>query len=202
MESGTKWKEALPCAAKAPSPKRTATMNKQLTTTANSWDFFSNKKASTVEPSKKIILVAVELRYPENVGALIRVAGNIGCERVIITGDESNFRGKKIRSSATSTGFNKVRWEFCEETEWPSKVPADYTIVAVETVSGATNLYQTTLPDKVVFVVGNESFGITEWSLQRCNQSIYIPMPGICKSLNVTQAATICMFEWYRQAYA
>jgi tRNA G18 (ribose-2'-O)-methylase SpoU len=43
------------------------------------------------------MLVAVELAFPENIGALIRIAGNIGCEKVIFTGEQSNFKSKKIQ---------------------------------------------------------------------------------------------------------
>lgn len=181
-----------------PLPKRTAVMSKQLTAKANSWHFFKDKK-EPFPTSKKIILVAVELSYPENIGGLIRAAGNIGVDKVIFTGSEANFNRKKIRGTATSAGYQKVQWEFCKEKEWPSRIPPGFANVAVETVQMASNLYQATLPDKVVFVVGNESFGITEWSLQHCDESVFIPMPGVIKSLNVTQAATICMFEWWRQ---
>lgn len=185
----------------APPPKRpTAIMSKQLTTKANSYDFFNNMEPCVCDPGTSgIILVAVELSFPENVGSLIRLAGNIGCDKVIFTGDGSSFRRKKISSSATSNAFKNVQWEFCKETEWPSRIPADFEKVAIETVSSAKSIYQATLPEKVAFVVGNESFGVTEWSLQQCSQSVFIPMPGRIKSLNVTQAATVCAFEWYRR---
>jgi tRNA G18 (ribose-2'-O)-methylase SpoU len=148
------------------------------------------------------MLVAIELSNPENVGGLIRVAGSADCERVIFTGDEKNFKRSKIKSTATS-GYNNVNWEFCSEQGWPDKIPDGYTIIGVETCPDATNIYETELPsDKVAFVVGNESFGISEWSLERCNQIVYMPMPGIVKSLNVSQAATLAMFEWWRRVYS
>ncbi len=168
--------------------------------TQAAWGYFSEKDNFEISKDKKIILVANDLNTPENIGGIIRVAGNIGCEKVIFTGKEEDFRMSKIRRAATN-GFTKVNWEFCEEQEWPSRIPDDYAKIAIETVAEATDIYKTDLPDKVAFVVGNESFGISDWSLEQCDSALFIPMPGIVKSLNVNQAAAVVMFEWWRRAY-
>ena len=164
------------------------------------WRYFSEKDSFEIPKEKEIILVANDLNTPENIGGIIRVAGNVGCAKVIFTGNQEEFRHSKIRRSATN-GYTKVNWEFCEEKEWPSKIPKGFVKIAVETVAEATDIYHTELPEKVAFIVGNESFGITEWSLTQCDASVFIPMPGIVKSLNVNQAAAVVMFEWWRRAY-
>jgi tRNA G18 (ribose-2'-O)-methylase SpoU len=81
----------------APARKQTAVMKKQLTTRANSYEFFSKKSPQSTNDSTRIVLVAAELAFPENIGSLIRIAGNIGCEKVIFTGEQSNFKSKKIQ---------------------------------------------------------------------------------------------------------
>ena len=76
----------------------------------------------------------------------------------------------------------------------------DY-LIAIETCSEAKNIYKTTLPIDAAFIVGNEKYGISEELLSRTHQQVFIPMPGPVKSLNVSHALSIALFEWYRQNY-
>jgi len=144
------------------------------------------------------IIIALDLRTPMNIGGIIRLAGNLGCRKVLFTGDENHFRTAKIRRTAT-TGYGHVDWEFCEHHQWQEKIPSDYQIVAVETIAEATSIFEAKLIGKYAFVVGNERYGIDEKSLESCKSAVYIPMPGIVKSMNVVQAANVVLFEWLRQ---
>jgi hypothetical protein len=45
-------------------------------------------------------------------------------------------------------------------------------------------------------VVGNESFGITEWSLQQYETEVYLPMPGWIKSLPQRQSSSDNCHVW------
>ena len=144
------------------------------------------------------IIIAIDLRTPMNIGGIIRLAGNLGCRKVLFTGDENQFRTAKIRRTAT-TGFGHVDWEFCEHYKWQEKIPQDYQIIAVETVKNATSIFNTKLIGKFAFVVGNERYGIDDKNLESCESAVYIPMPGIVKSMNVVQAANVVLFEWLRQ---
>jgi tRNA G18 (ribose-2'-O)-methylase SpoU len=144
------------------------------------------------------IIIALDLRTPMNIGGIIRLAGNLGCKKVLFTGDENHFRKAKIRRTAT-TGFGHVDWEFCEHHQWQNKIPDDYQIVAVETIAEATSIFETKLIGKYAFVLGNERYGIDNKSLKSCQAAVYIPMPGIVKSMNVVQAANVVLFEWLRQ---
>jgi tRNA G18 (ribose-2'-O)-methylase SpoU len=159
---------------------------------------YFDDKSEIYNPDHAPIIIALDLRTPMNIGGIIRLAGNLGCRKVLFTGDESHFRTAKIRRTAT-TGYGHVDWEFCEHHQWQHKVPNDYTIVAVETVAEATSIFETKLIGKYAFVVGNERYGIDDKSLESCQSAVYIPMPGIVKSMNVVQAANVVLFEWLRQ---
>jgi tRNA G18 (ribose-2'-O)-methylase SpoU len=144
------------------------------------------------------VIVGIDLQTPANIGGLIRLAGNTGCRKVIITGDESHFRNGKIRRAA-SNAYGVVDTLFCDLSQWREAIPEDYTVVAVETAAGATDIYSTPLPEKIALVVGNERFGLPDEVLSRCDKAVYIPMPGHTLSMNVVQAAAVATFEWLRQ---
>ena len=144
------------------------------------------------------VLIADHLMTPDNLGAMIRLADNIGAIEVCFLGKEDEHRLGKVRRAAASSRDN-IRWYFSEETDLQKIVPKEKTIVAIETSDNATCIYDTELPEDVAFVVGSERFGIEEGILSQCDMVVYIPVPGPTRSLNVSHAAAVALFEWQRQ---
>lgn len=161
--------------------------------------YFSREFGDTFyKENERPILIGIHISDPANMGGLIRLAGNIGCRKLVLVGDPNAAKHSKIRRAAT-TAFKVVDWKFVDDSSWTKEIPEDYTSIAVETCSGASNLFETKLPKKSALIVGNERFGLDHTNLNRCDQAVYIPMPGHTLSMNVTQAANIALFEWFRQ---
>jgi len=51
----------------------------------------------------------------------------------------------------------------------------------------------------MALIVGNEINGINPLLLQKVQLSVHIPVTGSVKSLNVSHAAAVCLFEWLKQ---
>lgn len=168
-------------------------MNKRIET-LTAFEFFP-KKAQLND----VILIGIEIDNPENIGSLIRIGANIGCKKVLFP-TQKNYNLKKIRRTATNA-FENIDWQICELESWEMLIPDDYQIIAVETGKGAMDIFETKLPKKIAIVVGNESYGLKDRDIKKCNSRVYIPSPGIVKSLNVNQAAAVSLFEWFRQNY-
>ena len=144
------------------------------------------------------IVIADHLMTPDNMGAMIRIADNIGASEMCFLGEETKHSLGKVRRAAASSRGN-IRWYFTEETDLRKIVPNDKTIVAIETTDNATCIYDTPLPENVAFIVGSESQGISEELLKQCDMAVYIPVPGPTRSLNVSHAAAVALFEWQRK---
>ena len=144
------------------------------------------------------MLLADHLMTPVNLGALIRLADNIGATEVCFLGSEDEHHLSKVRRAAASSRDN-IRWYFSEETDLRRIVPEGKAIVAIETADNATCIYDTQLPEDVAFIVGSERHGISEDLLKQCDMVVYIPVPGPTRSLNVSHAAAVALFEWQRQ---
>ena len=144
------------------------------------------------------IVIADHLLTPDNMGALIRLADNIGATEVCFLGKEDEHRLGKVRRAAASSRDN-IRWYFSEENDLRKIVPEGKKIVAIETADNASCIYDTPLPEDVAFVVGSESHGLNEDLLAQCDTVVYIPVPGPTRSLNVSHAAAVALFEWQRQ---
>ena len=133
------------------------------------------------------IILADNLLTPDNMGSMIRLSDNIGASEL-----------SRVRKCAASSKDN-IKWYFTEENDLRKLVPSNKKIVAIETATNATNIYETELPADAAFIVGNESHGIHEEILNQCDMVVYIPIPGPTRSLNVSHAASVALFEWYRQ---
>ena len=144
------------------------------------------------------IVIADHLMTPDNLGAMIRLADNIGATEMCFLGCETDHRLGKVRRSAASSRDN-IKWYFTDETDLRKIVPNGKSIVAIETTDDATCIYDTQLPEDVAFIVGSESQGIREELLKQCDMVVYIPVPGPTRSLNVSHAAAVALFEWQRQ---
>ena len=144
------------------------------------------------------MLIADHLLTPDNIGAMIRLADNIGATEVCFLGREEDHRLGKVRRAAASSRDN-IKWYFSEETDLRKLVPEGKKIVAIETADNATCIYDTQLPEDAAFIVGSESHGLSDALLAQCDQVVYIPVPGPTRSLNVSHAAAVVLFEWQRQ---
>lgn len=162
-------------------------------------DLFSKLAPETLfEWVPRPILIADHLLTPDNMGALIRLADNIGANEVCFLGREEEHRLGKVRRAAASSRDN-IRWFFSEESDLHKIVPEGKTIVAIETADNATCIFDTQLPEDLAFIVGGESHGLSEDLLSQCDMVVYIPVPGPTRSLNVSHAAAVALFEWQRQ---
>ena len=144
------------------------------------------------------MVIADHLMTPDNIGAMIRLADNIGATEVCFLGKEDEHRLGKVRRAAASSRDN-IRWYFSEESNLRNIVPEGKAIVAIETSDNATCIYDTKLPEDVAFIVGSERNGLSDDLLAQCDMVVYIPVPGPTRSLNVSHAAAVALFEWQRQ---
>ncbi len=159
---------------------------------------FKEEKEKIWDENSAPILVGIGINNPLNIGALIRLAGTVGCSKLILADDKKDHSISKIKRTAT-TGFKTVDWFFANLDDWDKHIPEDYSIIAMETTKDAKMIYDIKFPDKVAIVVGDESYGIYLDSLKKCNSQLFIPMNGPVKSLNVVQAAGISLYEVLRQ---
>lgn len=144
------------------------------------------------------IIVAYNIKTPENIGNIIRLADNSGCKELLIITNDENIRSSKIKRTASSS-YNSVNWSFCKESELDKKIPSDYKWIAIETSSDSKNIYQVKLPKKVALIVGNEIQGIDSEILDLCHEIVHIPLLGNNTSMNVSHALAVALFEWQRQ---
>ena len=143
-------------------------------------------------------VVAVDVRTPENVGHLLRVADAAGCAEVLVV-PRGELSPKIVRRAARMCDQH-VRWRFTTEDEaMATAVGWGHPLWAVELTTASVSLFESHLRGPCTWVVGGERAGIPEGVLARCQRAVHVPMFGVNGSMNLTHALAIALFEWRRQ---
>ncbi len=162
----------------------------------NSVAFFQSQNYAEL-PAKPLV-AAWKVKNPENVGSLIRLVDNVGGDTLYLLDDENPKRESSIKKTA-GLSFKNVRLVVTSFNEFLQSIPYDYMLVGIETSENSTNLFTTQLPAKVAFLLGSEMHGLSDDLIARCKQSVHIPMTGRCKSMNISHALSVVLFEWVHQ---
>jgi len=166
----------------------------------NSFELFQELKTSEIYNTiSRPVIIADNLRTPENMGSVLRLAGNIGAQKTLFVSDIANqFKNYKINKTASGAA-EKTNWKIITFDELEVEIPVEYQFILLETVSKSINIYDFKFPEKTAFVIGNEVNGIRQKLLDKADHILHIPIPGPVSSLNTTHALSIAVFEWYRQ---
>ncbi len=166
----------------------------------SSYELFQNLKTSELYNTiSRPLIIADNLRTPENMGSVLRLAGNIGAAKTLFISNIANqFKNYKINKTASGAA-EKTIWKIITYDQLADEVPANYQLILLETAPQSVSIYDFKFNNKIAFVIGNEVSGIRQELLDLAYGVLYIPIPGPVSSLNATHALSIALFEWYRQ---
>jgi len=139
-------------------------------------------------------IVGWGVRAPDNIGAIIRLAANFGCPRVLFVeepGVPHNMR--RIRKSAVD-GPTHVEWAFVTPAEFIEQHAAAGPIVGLETSRDSVALCRASWPEACTLMAGSESHGLPAEAVALCASMVHIPVGGPLPSLNVSHALAVALF--------
>ncbi len=162
----------------------------------NSVVFFQSQNYPEL-PSKPIV-AAWKVKNPENVGSLIRLIDNAGGDTLYLLDDENPKREASVKKTA-GLSYAHVAVKYLSGDDFFEAIPQGYSVCAIETSEESQNIFSAELPQRVVFLLGSETHGLPPSLLKRCDRVVHIPMTGLCKSMNISHALSVALFEWVRQ---
>ncbi len=140
-----------------------------------------------------ISLLLVNIDRDNNIGNIIRSANTFGVEEVLIYGRKKFDR----RTSVGAEFFMKFRHiRFIEELA-PLKQEFD-TILGLEQTPDSVELHSYQWPENqnILIAVGNEGQGLPQEILDICGQTLEIEQYGTTRSLNVSVATGIVLYDY------
>ncbi len=141
---------------------------------------------------------------PGNIGTLIRSLDAFGGAGLIVTGHGADpYDPKAVRASTGSLfAVPAVRVPSSEQVAaWVQRHRAHGSPVVIVGTdeNGDRDVADIDLTGPTLFVIGNETSGLSAAWLQHCDVVARIPMAGTASSLNAASAATVALYEASRQ---
>lgn len=144
------------------------------------------------------VVILDELHDPHNVGAIIRSAAAFGAGAIFMPKhNQAPITPVVIKTSAgmvfripivVISNVNQTLRDLKDRGYW------SYGLV----MGGDTPLKEARFDTPTVFIVGNESAGIRQKTLELCDIKLSIPMSPVCESLNAATATSVVLYEWSR----
>jgi tRNA G18 (ribose-2'-O)-methylase SpoU len=145
-----------------------------------------------------ITLVCDHIYFQLNIGSLFRISEAFGIENIIFLGKDLPLTPRKINKTSRSTHLY-VPHTVIEETTVliDHLIENNFEIIALEITSNSKPLKEVIIPEnrKIALLIGSEIDGISDELLKISNQIVHINMFGKNSSMNVVQAASICLYE-------
>ncbi len=149
---------------------------------------------------KSCVILCEALQDPGNIGTIIRTAHAGFCDGVVFSkGCCDLYNPKVVR--ATMSGIFSLPVVCGVETDEAIRYfkGQGYKCIAGALCEKSVNLYETSLSGKQLIIIGNEANGVKEETLKKCDSVIKIPMNEDAESLNAAIAASVIIYEYYRQ---
>jgi tRNA (guanosine-2'-O-)-methyltransferase len=137
---------------------------------------------------------------PHNVSAVMRTCDAVGIQDVYILNDRiPPHRKWGYRSSSTAAEWLTIH-QFTDANECFAELRRRYNkIYASQLGENAKQIYELNLTESIALIFGNETFGVSDDVRERADGEFIIPQVGIIRSLNISVAVAVTVYEAYRQ---
>ena len=152
------------------------------------------------EGSASLILIAVGLQDPGNLGTLVRSAEAFGATGVLTTpGTVSAWNQKALRASVGSVFRVPVVGVTASEMEGLKRRGVTLIAAVGSDDAGVTAAQEMDFTGACALMIGNEGSGLAAEWMEMCDARVTIPCPGAVESLNAAVAGSLLLYEASRQ---
>lgn len=156
---------------------------------------------SVLEKRQPDLTVVLENVFdPHNISAVMRTCDAVGIQDIYIL----NTRIPPHRKWGARSSSSAARWlsihQFTDAAECFAELRKHYKkIFTTHLSSDAVSLHDLDLTEPVALVFGNEHSGVSDEIIEMADGNFIIPQVGIIKSLNISVACAVTLYEAFRQ---
>lgn len=150
------------------------------------------------QPGLTVVLENVQ--DPHNISAVMRTCDAVGIQDIYILNTQIPRHKKWGAKSSSSAAKWLTVHQFSDAKECFAELRKHYDkIYTTHLSSDAVGLHQLDFTQKVALVFGNEHGGVSEETIALSDGNFIIPQVGIIKSLNISVACAVTVYEAFRQ---
>ncbi len=147
-----------------------------------------------------LAVVMENIEDPHNIFAIARTCDAVGVQDIFVL----NTVFEKKRKYGTRSSSSASKWvtlhHFEDMEDCMQEVKKNYgKVLATYLNKDAQSIYDTDFTESAAVVFGNERKGVSDEMLAYCDGTLIIPQMGIIKSLNVSVACAVTLYEALRQ---
>ena len=147
-----------------------------------------------------ITVVLENVADPHNISAVMRTCDAIGVQDIYVLNTDIQRHKKWGAKSSSSAAKWLTVHQFTDVKSCFEALRKNYNkIYITHLAADAMSLHQLDLTDSVALVFGNEHSGVSDELIGLCDGNFIIPQVGIIKSLNISVACAVTLYEAYRQ---
>jgi tRNA (guanosine-2'-O-)-methyltransferase len=147
-----------------------------------------------------LTIVLENVYDPHNISAVMRSCDAVGIQEIYVLNTKINPHKKWGKRSSSSAAKWLTIHQFTNAEECFARLRERYSRILTTHLSGdAVSLYQVDLTEKTALVFGNEHAGVSEEIRALADGNFIIPQVGMIRSLNISVACAVSLYEAYRQ---
>ncbi|HCC93493.1 MAG TPA: RNA methyltransferase [Flavobacteriaceae bacterium] len=150
-------------------------------------------------PENALVVVLEAVEKPGNLGAVLRTGDGANVDAVIVCDETVDFFNPNVIRSSVGTLFTNQIASASKEAVLDFLKSKNIQVVSTFLREETKNLYETDFTKSSAIILGTEATGLSDFWADNSAVLIKIPMLGLVDSLNVSNAAAICVYEAVRQ---
>jgi tRNA (guanosine-2'-O-)-methyltransferase len=160
-----------------------------------------NRLESVLNKRQPDLTVVLENVFdPHNISAVMRTCDAVGIQDIYIL----NHKIPPHRKWGAKSSSSAAKWlsihQFTNAEECFTELRKHYKkIYTTHLSTDAVSLHELNLTEPVALVFGNEHSGVSEEIIAMADGNFIIPQVGIIKSLNISVACAVTLYEAFRQ---
>ncbi|MDX1625869.1 MAG: tRNA (guanosine(18)-2'-O)-methyltransferase TrmH [Wenzhouxiangellaceae bacterium] len=155
-------------------------------------------RATALARQPDLTVFMERVHKPHNLAAVLRTCDSVGILHA------HAVPGSEGLPSLNNTSQGAQRWVgLTRHSDTPSGLAelksAGFSLVAAHLSERAVDFRSVDYTQPVALVLGTEKFGVSDEALAACDTEVIIPMHGMTRSLNVSVACALILYEAERQ---
>jgi tRNA (guanosine-2'-O-)-methyltransferase len=147
-----------------------------------------------------LAIVLENVQDPHNISAVMRTCDAVGVQEVYVL----NTKIPKHKKFGPKSSSSAAKWltvhQYDNVEACFNDVRKKYSLILTTHLdNGSIELYQIDFTKSIALVFGNEHSGVSEDIRRFADGNFVIPQVGIIRSLNISVACAVTLYEAYRQ---